>query len=175
MWNAESQRIVEQLVKTTNFNEEEVLRLFKRFQKLDKDGSGTIPKDEFLSLQQIAHNPLAQRLLSIFDEDGDGNVDFSEFIKGLSAFSANSDKIDKLKYAFKIYDMDRDGFISNGELYLVLKMMVGNNLKDSQLQQIVDKSIVEADKDGDGRVSFDEFCAFVEDSDVAKQLTLEEF
>jgi hypothetical protein len=25
--------------------------------------------------------------------------------------------------------MDRDGYISNGELYLVLKMMVGNNLK----------------------------------------------
>lgn len=25
--------------------------------------------------------------------------------------------------------MDRDGYISNGELYLVLKQMVGNNLK----------------------------------------------
>jgi Ca2+-binding EF-hand superfamily protein len=25
--------------------------------------------------------------------------------------------------------MDRDGYISNGELFLVLKMMVGNNLK----------------------------------------------
>lgn len=36
--------------------------------------------------------------------------------------------------------MDRDGFISNGELFLVLKMMVGNNLKEQQLQQIVDKS-----------------------------------
>jgi len=31
--------------------------------------------------------------------------------------------------AFKVYDIDRDGFISNGELFLVLKMMVGNNLK----------------------------------------------
>ena len=31
--------------------------------------------------------------------------------------------------AFKVYDMDRDGFISNGELFVVLKMMVGNNLK----------------------------------------------
>jgi hypothetical protein len=31
--------------------------------------------------------------------------------------------------AFKVYDMDRDGFISNGELFLVLKMMVGSNLK----------------------------------------------
>lgn len=31
--------------------------------------------------------------------------------------------------AFDVYDVDRDGFISNGELFLVLKMMVGNNLK----------------------------------------------
>ncbi|KAJ3002339.1 UNVERIFIED_CONTAM: Calcineurin subunit B, partial [Siphonaria sp. JEL0065] len=53
--------------------------------------------------------------------------------------------------------MDRDGYISNGELFLVLKMMVGNNLKDQQLQQIVDKTIMEADKDGDGKISFDEF------------------
>jgi hypothetical protein len=33
--------------------------------------------------------------------------------------------------AFKVYDVDRDGYISNGELFLVLKMMVGNNLKVS--------------------------------------------
>ena len=39
--------------------------------------------------------------------------------------------------AFKVYDMDRDGYISNGELFIVLKMMVGNNLKDQQLQQVV--------------------------------------
>lgn len=63
--------------------------------------------------------------------------------------------------AFKVYDMDRDGFISNGELFLVLKMMVGNNLKDGQLQQIVDKTIMEADKDGDGKLSFDEFVMMV--------------
>ncbi len=35
--------------------------------------------------------------------------------------------------------MDRDGYISNGELFIVLKMMVGQNLRDEQLQQIVDK------------------------------------
>ena len=42
--------------------------------------------------------------------------------------------------------MDNDGFISNGELFQVLKMMVGNNLKDTQLQQIVDKAIIMFDK-----------------------------
>lgn len=61
--------------------------------------------------------------------------------------------------AFRIYDMDNDGYISNGELFQVLKMMVGNNLKDTQLQQIVDKTIVFADKDEDGKISFEEFCS----------------
>lgn len=75
--------------------------------------------------------------------------------------------------AFKVYDMDRDGLISNGELFLVLKMMVGNNLKDQQLQQIVDKTIMEADKNGDGKLDFEEFQEMVANTDVAKQLTLE--
>ena len=38
-------------------------------------------------------------------------------------------------------------------------MMVGTNLKDVQLQQIVDKTILIADRDGDGKISFEEFSA----------------
>jgi serine/threonine-protein phosphatase 2B regulatory subunit len=69
--------------------------------------------------------------------------------------------------------MDRDGYISNGELFLVLKMMVGNNLRDQQLQQIVDKTIMEADADGDGKISFEEFIEQVENTNVAQQMTVE--
>lgn len=61
--------------------------------------------------------------------------------------------------AFQIYDVDRDGFISAGELFHVLKIMVGSNLKDQQLQQIVDKTILYHDTDGDGKISFTEFQA----------------
>lgn len=43
-------------------------------------------------------------------------------------------------------------------MFQVLKMMVGNNLKDTQLQQIVDKTILFADKDEDGKINFEEFC-----------------
>ena len=60
--------------------------------------------------------------------------------------------------AFRIYDIDQDGFISNGELFQVLKTMVGNNLTEKQLQEIVDKTILYSDKDGDGKISFQEFC-----------------
>jgi serine/threonine-protein phosphatase 2B regulatory subunit len=50
-----------------------------------------------------------------------------------------------MHFAFKIYDIDEDGFITNGELFTVLKMMVGNNLTDLQLQQLVDRTIIKAD------------------------------
>lgn len=66
--------------------------------------------------------------------------------------------------------MDNDGFISNTELFTVLKMMVGNNLKDTQLQQIVDKTILFADKDEDGKISFEEFCAVSFPGSFALQL-----
>lgn len=111
-------------------------------------------------------------MIAIFDEDGGGDVDFQEFVLGLSAFSAKGHKEEKLKFAFKVYDIDRDGYISNGELFIVLKMMVGSNLKDQQLQQIVDKTIMEADKDGDGKISFEEFTHMVENTDVSMSMTL---
>jgi serine/threonine-protein phosphatase 2B regulatory subunit len=68
--------------------------------------------------------------------------------------------------------MDNDGYISNGELFLVLKMMVGNNLADPQLQQVVDKTIMKGDKDKDGKLSFDEFISLFESNDIAKQMVL---
>lgn len=111
-------------------------------------------------------------LISIFDEDGGGNVDFQEFVSGLSAFSSKGNKEQKLAFAFKVYDIDRDGYISNGELFIVLKMMVGSNLKDNQLQQIVDKTLMEADLDKDGKISFEEFKKMVENTDVSMSMTL---
>ncbi len=36
--------------------------------------------------------------------------------------------------AFNIYDLDKDGYISNGELFLCLKIMSGEHLEDTQLQ-----------------------------------------
>jgi hypothetical protein len=113
-----------------------------------------------------------RRMIAIFDEDGGGDVDFQEFVSGLSAFSSKGNKEEKLHFAFKVYDIDRDGYISNGELFIVLKMMVGSNLKDVQLQQIVDKTIMEADKDRDGKISFEEFKDMVENTDVSMSMTL---
>jgi len=59
--------------------------------------AGELDREEFLAIPQIANNPLASRMIAIFDEDGSGTVDFQEFIKGLSAFSSRGNQDEKLR------------------------------------------------------------------------------
>ena len=44
---------------------------------------------------------------------------FTEFVMGLAQFSGRDTEDRRLQFIFRIYDMDRDGYISNGELYQV--------------------------------------------------------
>jgi len=48
-------------------------------------------------------------------------------------------------------------------------MMVGNNLSDIQLQQIVDKTILEGDDDKDGKISYDEFKKMITNIDEIEE------
>ena len=64
---------------------DEIKRLGKRFRKLDLDNSGSLSVDEFMTLPELQQNPLVQRVIDIFDTDGNGEVDFKgeETVKGL--------------------------------------------------------------------------------------------
>lgn len=54
--------------------------------------------------------------------------------------------------AFAVFDVDKDGFITKGELRQVMNRL-GENLTDEQL----DAMIREADVDGDGKINAEEF------------------
>ena len=107
--------------------------MYKNFSKLDKDKSGSLEPEEFFDIPEIANNPLVKRVIAVLDKNKDGSISFLEFVQGLNSLSAGSSQEEKLRFAFQIYDINNDGYISNGELFTVLKMMVGNNLNDVQL------------------------------------------
>ena len=52
--------------------------------------------------------------------------------------------------------------------------MVGTNLTEVQLQQIVDKTVVQLDKNQDGLISYEEFCDIIAkvDEDIFNDLKL---
>ena len=44
-----------------------------------------------------------QRVIEIFDQDGNGEVDFKEFIQGMSLFSVKGDKMSKLRCVLEFF------------------------------------------------------------------------
>lgn len=162
-----------ELLQASNFSENDIKKMYKRFIELDTNKNGELDPRELFDVPEICDNPLVKRVISIFDSNSDGRVSFVEFLVGITKLASSSDDFQKKKFAFDVYDINKDGMISNGELFTVMKMMVGNNLNDIQLQQLVDRTIIQADKDGDGMISFEEFKAMISNMDVGKKLKLD--
>merc|ERR1712003_400975 len=127
------------------------------FDEFDKDGSGAISADELLHvLRAMGQNPTEDELLNLVlevDVDGNGTIEFDEFISMMKKKASEIDEEADLKETFRIFDRDKDGFISMKELKKVCSML-GTMLTKEELDQFM----AEADKDGNGKLDYDEFC-----------------
>lgn len=86
------------------------------------------------------------------DADGDGHIDFNEFVE-LNTKGVDSDEImENLREAFSVYDIDGNGSITAEELHEVLQSL-GEECSIGECR----KMISGVDSDGDGMISFDEF------------------
>lgn len=104
-------------------------------------------------MKSLGQNPTEAELTDMIneiDEDGDGTVDFKEFLKMMMKKANSKDPYDELKEAFKVFDKDQNGFISEAELKQVM-LQLGETLSDEELQEM----IKEADEDGDGQVNYE--------------------
>lgn len=57
-----------------------------------------------------------------FDVNGDGTIDFDEFLELMMKTSLDMDQTQEIKEAFKIFDRDGNGFIDGKELKQVRRV-----------------------------------------------------
>ncbi|KAF9794367.1 hypothetical protein SFRURICE_014587 [Spodoptera frugiperda] len=103
------------------------------FRLFDKDGDGTITKEELgrvmRSLGQFARVEELQDMLQEVDSDGDGNVSFEEFVsilsKSMSGPAGNTSSAEQeereLRDAFRVFDKHNRGYICASDLRAVLQ------------------------------------------------------
>lgn len=180
---------IDEIQKETGFSTNQIIRLYSRFTSLDKNGNGHLVKEDFMCIPELAINPLASRIINLFcsqssednpDQTTSETVNFRQFVNTLARFrpvktKGNNElnsRLQKLKFAFNMYDLDGDEKISRSELLAVLHMMVGSNISEEQLGSIADRTIMEADEDQDGVISFEEFVKVMEKVDVEQKMSI---
>eukprot|EP01113_Clastostelium_recurvatum_P022530 TRINITY_DN2691_c0_g1_i1.p1 TRINITY_DN2691_c0_g1~~TRINITY_DN2691_c0_g1_i1.p1 ORF type:complete len:198 (-),score=40.07 TRINITY_DN2691_c0_g1_i1:46-639(-) len=156
----------------SNFSAREIRRLYKRFVGLDKQEKGSISTEEFLAVPELSMNPLKSRIIQVFDSKKDGQVNFQQFVRSLNVFHPLTPKSEKLKFMFQVYDLNGDGMISRDELQKVLRMMVGNILTDEHVDAAVEGTMLEADPEGKGHITFQDFERTLGKTDISTKMSL---
>ncbi|KAG6856683.1 hypothetical protein H0H87_001898 [Tephrocybe sp. NHM501043] len=137
-------------------SEEQISEFKEAFSLFDKDGDGTITTRELGTvMRSLGQNPTEaelQDMINEVDADGNGTIDFPEFLTMMARKMRDTDSEEEIKEAFKVFDKDGNGYISSAELRHVMTNL-GEKLSDTE----VDEMIREADVDGDGQINYDEF------------------
>jgi len=130
------------------------------FNAFDKDGGGSIDKEElhelFRSLGQQPTEEELDNMIRCADTDGNGTIDFEEFATLMAHMMVSHEspqaQYDKLQHAFSIFDEDQSGFVSTEEMMRVM-LNLGEDVTVEDVEQIVQVF----DKDDDGSINYEEF------------------
>ncbi|CAF2163335.1 unnamed protein product [Rotaria magnacalcarata] len=155
---------VEQMDKADQLTEEQIAEFKEAFSLFDKDGDGTITIKEFgmkffsfldmylpkyslgTVMRSLGQNPTEaelQDMINDVDADGNGTIDFPEFLTLMARKMKDTDSEEEMREAFRVFDKDGNGYISADELCNVMTSL-GEKLTDEE----VDQMIREADIDG---------------------------
>ena len=83
---------------------------------------GTITTKELgIVMRSLGQNPTEAELHDMINEvdaDGNGTIDFAEFLSLMSRKVKDADSEEELMDAFKVFDKDGNGYISSAEVCL---------------------------------------------------------
>ncbi|KAJ2907915.1 hypothetical protein GGI21_003408 [Coemansia aciculifera] len=123
------------------FNEDQLAKLKKTFDLIDKDGNGSITAKELSdALKPFGQNSNAKQVsdtISELDTNSNGTIEFDEFVNMMQHDGLGSHSFE-LGDLFRVTDKDGNSFINKEELRRALANM-GEVVNDEELDAIISR------------------------------------
>ncbi|KAK2702930.1 hypothetical protein QYM36_018490 [Artemia franciscana] len=136
--------------KASQFTDVQMEDLRASFALFDQDGNGHITTSELTAVMKcLGQNPTDAEILAIIkevDADGNGTIEFSEFV---IAMAKSVNDIDAEKEIKEVFDKDGNGHINVEELRYV-SVNLGETFSDEDIAEM----LKQADFDGEGVVNY---------------------
>nr|XP_045605019.1 calsenilin-like isoform X3 [Procambarus clarkii] len=172
---------LEELCKQTKFTRQEIRLMYRGFKQ--ECPEGVVQEDAFKEIYAkffphgIDSSLYAHHVFKAFDLNSNGQISFRDLLVSLSQLLRGT-AYDKLKFAFKLYDVNGDGCITKAELTDIVSSvheLMGRSshnrhdaddvleevsragVEDKQTREHVERLFKKLDLNGDGVVTIDEF------------------
>ncbi|CAF0976427.1 unnamed protein product [Adineta steineri] len=147
--------------KVRKLSSDQLSELRQAFNLFDSDNSGGITivelKQSLSALGVSITEQEARQMFSAIDVDNNGRIEFEEFAEIVADFYFKKYSRAEILEAFRRFDHNRDGFIEAEELKNILSQL-GRNFSNEEIRTMIQK----VDRDGNGKISIEEFAALVE-------------
>lgn len=139
------------------FTEKELQELRTAFDLLDRNQDGKVTTREFkIMLNNLGidvKETIIEQLIKSASHAGKELIDENDFLKFVKQIqdlfpvrnNTSEDEEQDLLAAFKVFDLDNDGYITKDELRIAMEM-IGEEISEDQLNHIME--IADTDKDG---------------------------
>lgn len=142
--------------KKPELTEEQRQEIKEAFDLFDTDKSGQIDAKELkIAMRALGFEPSKEEIRQMIadaDKDGSGMIEYPEFLELMTIKLGTRDGREEMIKAFRLFDDDETGKISFKNLKRVAQEL-GEKISDEELHEMIE----EADRDGDGEISQDEF------------------
>ncbi|CAM6038395.1 unnamed protein product [Sphagnum compactum] len=128
-----------------------------KFSDMDHLHSGVITMQDFLKALDLPHTQDTEQVFHLFDKNGDGQINFREFLAGLAFVSKHTSFAQTIKAAFKACDSNGDGVLSRDEVARSLHNLFPE-LPEPKISHLFDT----LDLDHNGSISWEEFSNFLQ-------------
>ncbi|MFT7807010.1 lysophosphatidylcholine acyltransferase 2 [Arapaima gigas] len=115
---------------------------------------GRITVEQFANFLKLPVTPPLEELFALFDRNGDGTIDFREYVIGVTVLCQPENTDDIIQIAFQLFDLDKDGSITQNEFSSLIQSALG--VPDLNVSHL----FTEIDTDNSGHITYNEFQAF---------------